>query len=575
MLRVAARASAAGRIEGRQRVERPTQASPGVRETGRSFGGQLCIERSNEPWHTSPQARQRRRLQCFRMSDAHSTPIDAARPRRRLRKRWLGMAFLLLWAAVGTWHTIKPMPPGTDMSTPAVRVPHEDVRFLYDLTYGDGRGGTVYEQQIFDEVMRIIDDARSFVLVDFFLLNDSMGAADTAPRFLSRELADRLLARKASGPDVEILVITDPINDVYGGNPSPLLAELRAAGIQVAVTDLGRLRDPNPAWSALWRLFVQWWSGADDGATPVGATRGGWLPNPFAPQGPDISLRSWLALLNFKANHRKVVVADTADGELVGLVTSANPHDASSGHSNVAIRFSGELAARVLESELAVARFSGWTGHIHAAAAPPRPVGTALELSFLTEKAIRRHLLAALDATRHGDTARMALFYLSDRGIVDALIAAARRGVEVRLILDPNRDAFGLEKDGVPNRPVANELVTASEGRIAVRWYRTRGEQFHTKMALIVGREQVIATLGSANFTRRNLANYNLEANIAVRAASDAPLAREMLDYFDRLWENRGEPGVEYTVPFAAWRDTSPLRYWRYRLMEATGLSTF
>ena len=33
-------------------------------------------------------------------------------------------------------------------------------------------------------------------------------------------------------------------------------------------------------------------------------------------------------------------------------------------------------------------------------------------------------------------------------------------------ILDPNRDAFGRQKDGVPNRPVANELVTASGEKI-------------------------------------------------------------------------------------------------------------
>ena len=62
--------------------------------------------------------------------------------------------------------------------------------------------------------------------------------------------------------------------------------------------------------------------------------------------------------------------------------------------------------------------------------------------------------------------------------------APPRRGVRVNVMLDPNRDAFGRQKDGVPNRPVANELVTASGERIAVRWYRTHGEQFHTKLAL-------------------------------------------------------------------------------------------
>ena len=49
-----------------------------------------------------------------------------------------------------------------------------------------------------------------------------------------------------------------------------------------------------------------------------------------------MSLRSYLEMLNFKANHRKVFVADSADGP-VTIVSSANPHDASSAHSNVAL----------------------------------------------------------------------------------------------------------------------------------------------------------------------------------------------------------------------------------------------
>jgi phosphatidylserine/phosphatidylglycerophosphate/cardiolipin synthase-like enzyme len=140
------------------------------------------------------------------------------------------------------------------------------------------------------------------------------------------------------------------------------------------------------------------------------------------------------------------------------------------------------------------------------------------------------------------------------------------------LILDANKDAFGLEKDGVPNRPVANELVTASDNAIQVRWYQTQGEQFHTKLALIRSNNTLIATLGSANFTRRNIGNYNLEANVELEMPVDSVLSRQFIDYYDMLWSNRG---ADFTLPFDAYRDESTLRYWRYRLMEATGLSTF
>jgi len=490
-------------------------------------------------------------------------------PRRRFQKRWLWWAFLAWWAAVAAWNVTKPMPPGTDVTSPLITTAASDVQFLYDLTTTLPDGKSVREQRIFDEVFAIIDQAQSFVIADFFLLNDMMGAADGVHRPLSRQLGDRLLARKAANPELTILLITDPINDVYGGMPSPLLNELRAAGIEVVSTDLDRLRDSNAIYSALWRMFGQWWGNSPEGGS---------MMNPFAPPGsPPITFRSWLALATFKANHRKVIVADRADGTLAGMVTSANPHDGSSAHSNVGLRFSGPLAQELVNSEMAVARFSGWKGHIYAASAtePTTQPADTVQLQFLTEEAIRDHLVGAIDTTRNGDAVRIATFYLADRKIVSSLLNSASRGVNVRLILDPNKDAFGRQKDGVPNRPVATELVKKSGEKIQVRWYRTNGEQFHTKLALVTHGDRLIASVGSANLTRRNIGNYNLEANVAVELNAMSPLGIELISYFDRLWNNDGPPGTNFTAAFGAWKDDDTGRYWRYRLMEATGLSTF
>jgi phosphatidylserine/phosphatidylglycerophosphate/cardiolipin synthase-like enzyme len=495
---------------------------------------------------------------------------EALPPRRRFRKRWIAWALLALWAGVGVWNVTKPMPAGTNVSTEPRLVPAGDVQFVYDLTHAQPQqpDELVYEQRIFDEVLRIVDESRSFIVADFFLVNQLMGASGAAHRPLSRQLADHLIARKQAVPDLQILLLTDPINDVYGGAPSPLLGELRKAGVDVVVTDLERLRDSNPLYSSLWRTLLQWWGNS---------ASGGAASNPFTSDGSDITVRSWLALLNFKANHRKLIVADREDGTLAALVTSANPHDASSAHSNVALRFSGALAGDIVASEMAIARFSGWRGHVYTAAAASTPPSAqqGIALSFITEEAIRRHLLDAISGTRNGDSISIATFYLADRRVLDALVEAAGRSVRVRVILDPNRDAFGRQKDGVPNRPVANELVTRSGERIQVRWYRTHGEQFHTKIAMIQRGDRFVASLGSANLTRRNVGNYNLEANLAVEAGTESPLAIEMLGYFDRLWNNDGPPGTEYTAAFGAYRDEDSGRYWRYRLMEATGLSTW
>jgi phosphatidylserine/phosphatidylglycerophosphate/cardiolipin synthase-like enzyme len=210
-----------------------------------------------------------------------------------------------------------------------------------------------------------------------------------------------------------------------------------------------------------------------------------------------------------------------------------------------------------------------------SAGAPVDDPGRAVSVAYITEEGIREHLVGAIAATRNGDAVRIATFYLADRKVVNGLLAASARGVLVQLVLDANRDAFGRTKDGVPNRPVANELVTESGEKIQVRWYRTHGEQFHTKLALVTHGDRLIASLGSANLTRRNIGNYNLEANVALEMNVESPLAREMLGYFNRIWNNEGPSGTEYTAPFGAYKDTDRMKYWRYRLMEATGLSTF
>lgn len=486
--------------------------------------------------------------------------------------RWplLLLVLACAWIVTAAYNVLKAMPPGTRIVSPKFDLAEEDVRFLYDATVGDGPGQRRIEQQIFDAVFAVIDNARDFIVLDFFLINDDRGALGTRAephRALSHELIERLRARKRAVPGLRVLLVTDPINDAYGGAPADGLHRLREAGIDVSITRLGALRDPNPLYSGLYRLFVGWWAGDGSGY--------GWLPNPLDDGPGRVTLRSWLSLLNFKANHRKVIAADDGAGGRVAIVTSGNPHDASSAHSNVALAVRGPVVDEIIGSELAIARFSGWDG---AWRPPPVPADTGageLEVRYLTEGAIADAALAAIGRTAAGDAIDVAMFYLSDRAHVAALAAAARRGVDVRIILDPNKDAFGHVKDGVPNRPVAVELLRLSENRAQVRWYRTHGEQFHVKLLAVRRGGQLWLTLGSANLTRRNLADYNLEANIAVTAPVRGELAQAVRRWFDTQWRNDIGDGLEYTTDFAAYEDPSAFRYWRYRIMEATGLSTF
>jgi hypothetical protein len=108
-----------------------------------------------------------------------------------------------------------------------------------------------------------------------------------------------------------------------------------------------------------------------------------------------------------------------------------------------------------------------------------------------------------------------------------------------------------------------------------VRWYRTHGEEFHTKLVMIYGAARLWATLGSADLTRRNLADYDLNANVAMETGAGTPLALQMRDYFETLWSNRALLGVEYSADFGVYADSSQAHYWLYRLMDWTGIASF
>jgi phosphatidylserine/phosphatidylglycerophosphate/cardiolipin synthase-like enzyme len=474
------------------------------------------------------------------------------------------LIFCLWLAAVGVFHVFKTLPPGIDYRGREHLVPARDIEFLADLTYEDPEGAVLHRQEIFDTIFTHIDRADKSILVDMFLFNSFTGSGGEIFRDLSGELTRRLVTKKEQSPRTRIHVVTDPINTVYGGVPSPEIDSLREGGIDVILTNLRNLRDSNPAYSSFWRTFVQWFGNSDGG---------GVLPHPFSDRESGVSLRSYLEMLNFKANHRKVFVADSAGGA-VTIVSSANPHDASSAHSNVAFLIRNGPWGDVYETEGAVARLSG--GDILRPAPPGgedyTPPETA-KVVVVTERRIKEEVLDALMASGAGDRVWLAMFYLSDRDVLGGLLEASARGAEVKLILDPNRDAFGFEKSGIPNRQTAGELREKSGGAIAVRWYKTHGEQFHAKLVFVDrGNGEATAILGSANLTRRNLDGFNLELDVSVTADGSRPPMTDIRDYLEMLWENRDGT---FTVDYEEFDDDSFVRAAVYRFQEFSGLCSY
>lgn len=464
----------------------------------------------------------------------------------------------LIPTSIALAHTLKPMPPGTNTTSP-----HRPgtARLLTDLTY-TRQGTSTQEHTIIPHILTLIDRAQKFLVLDVFLFNDGHNPDTTYPA-LTRTITDALLTKRRTHPHLPIILITDPINTFYGSYTPPHLQDLKDAGIQVIITNLDPLPDSNPTYSWLYRALLR--------HLPHSPAT---LPNPLIPGGPAATPAGYAALFNFKANHRKVALSETE-----AVISSANPHDASAPNSNLGFHVTGPILADILTSEAAVYTMSGGDPNLFPQLAqdlnPQQDAGTD-SLQLVTEAGIRTAALDIATSAQAGETLTLGMFYLSERRIITALKDAAARGVTVQAVLDLNIDAFGRKKTGLPAQPVAAELAAAG---VQVRWYATTGEQYHPKFLARQGADTLDILAGSGNFTRRNICNYNLETSLRVRTTPWSNLARDFTSYWERIWTNQPQQGqtATYTRPYepAPTSRKTLTQQLIYRLQEATGISTF
>ena len=113
------------------------------------------------------------------------------------------------------------------------------------------------------------------------------------------------------------------------------------------------------------------------------------------------------------------------------------------------------------------------------------------------------------------------MYVMTDSQVIAALSNAARRGVEVFILFDPNQDL--------------NQLAGARlrDAGVHVRFYRTQGEKLHAKCMEVDGR---VLLIGSANWTSSGfLHNHELDA-----AIDSPPLATMALARMERDWKASG-----------------------------------
>jgi len=199
---------------------------------------------------------------------------------------------ILLWfvAIVYVVNAFVPAPDEIDHKTPWQPLPNS-AQLLIDSSWTDNSNKRILQQQIFDAVVQQISHANRIIVLDMFLFNAWQGPNPETHRGLSDEITQALLSARERQPSMPIVVITDPINTVYGGSVAEHLQRLQQAGILVVITPLVELQDSNAYYSALWRWLIRPFGNTTNGTT---------VAHPFIDE--KVSLRSWLAMLNFKAN---------------------------------------------------------------------------------------------------------------------------------------------------------------------------------------------------------------------------------------------------------------------------------
>ncbi len=362
-------------------------------------------------------------------------------------------------------------------------------RSMYRLRRGNHVALLRAGGEAFPAMLAAIAAARRTIVLETYILEDDR----TGQRF-----ADALCERAAAG--VEVRLMYDAIGGF--GLAASYLARLRAAGV----------------------LVVEW--------------------NPIAP---------WRARFAWShRDHRKILVVDDEVGFTGGVNISddyAAVADGGKGWHDLHCELRGPVVrdlARLFRATWIRAGGRPYPPPPAADAADaPRAGTTAVRVVDNRKRsrrgAIRRAYVRAIDRAQVAVHLANA-YFLPDRGLRRALVRAARRGVDVAVIVPGRSDVRTV---AYAQLFVANQLAKAG-----VRILRWDGPMMHAKSAVVDG---VWSAVGSYNLDARSWL-YNLEVIVEV-IDRDVGAAMDALWFADSL----------HTTPFAP-GDYARLPWWRRAL---------
>ncbi|MEB3198068.1 MAG: phosphatidylserine/phosphatidylglycerophosphate/cardiolipin synthase family protein [Candidatus Sericytochromatia bacterium] len=358
--------------------------------------------------------------------------------------------------------------------------------------------------QILPAVFQTIQQAQKSVWMDLFLLGGNEG----------RKLAELLVNKGREGLDIRIL--HDPGYGLAGSAHQqivPVVRYLLANGISVK-------------------------------SYPIG-----YLPR-----------RAGHPLANrFQIDHNKFVIVD----QRVAMLGTMNLIDLGVMNHDVYLRVTGAAAAELAGIHAATWGLRGSLPPTFPAEPTPKPSKTPKTPSFfglldvpanvsngqarVTKTDIdiqdtKKVLIEAIQGAKR--SVHVAIFEFGDVEVAQALVAAYKRNVDVRVLADKNAnyhkylDAFkSLKLYGTPNLLTANILRDAG---VPIKWYvpQVEDQELHMKLALIDGER---ALVGSTNYTYQAFRTFR-ETNLDLLSPS---VSSELEAMFERDWTQRGTPVVK------------------------------
>lgn len=330
--------------------------------------------------------------------------------------------------------------------------------------------------QTFDAIFAAIEKARRSIFIETYIVEDEG---------LAKKFADLLLKKRAAGVTVNLMF--DAVGSI--GTDEAYFDRLRAGGVHVCRFNPVHPLDRPGYWNITHR------------------------------------------------DHRKIIVVDTAvaftGGINISRVYSSGSSPGRSGRPRAAAAEDGwrdthmEMrgpAAHAFEKLVReVWRDQGCEGELPAPTAAAAPAGDKVLRIIASSpdgrpSEIYRALLAAIDNARHSVHLTMAYFAPGEE-MVAALAGAARRGVDVQLILPSMSDFTPVLNAG---RSYYGQLLESG-----VKIAELQDAVLHAKTAVVDG---VWSTIGSSNMDWRSLVDNN-EANVVVLGED---FATEMTRVFER-----------------------------------------